>query len=104
MLWASTSTKTPNYRDVKYVEALIGPDTVNTAPLETIDAYRDHGKPDARLEQGVEEAHHVLGGLAELGINIDTVTQQLEDEGVDKFNQPFDKLMETLAQRSQREA
>jgi transaldolase len=104
LLWASTSTKNPNYRDVKYVEALIGPDTVNTAPLETIDAYRDHGKPDARLEQGVEEAHHVLGGLAELGINIDTVTQQLEDEGVDKFNQPFDKLMETLAQRSQREA
>jgi transaldolase len=104
LLWASTSTKNPNYRDVKYVEALIGPDTVNTAPLETIDAYRDHGRPDARLEQGVEEARRVLGGLAELGINIDTVTQQLEDEGVDKFNKPFDKLMETLAQRSQREA
>jgi transaldolase len=104
LLWASTSAKNPNYRDVKYVEALIGPDTVNTAPLETIDAYRDHGRPDARLEQGVEEARRVLGGLAELGINIDTVTQQLEDEGVDKFNQPFDKLMETLAQRSQREA
>jgi transaldolase len=104
LLWASTSTKNPNYRDVKYVEALIGPDTVNTAPMETIDAYRDHGKPDARLEQGVEEARRVLGGLAELGINIDTVTQQLEDEGVDKFNKPFDKLMETLAQRSQREA
>jgi transaldolase len=104
LLWASTSTKNPNYRDVKYVEALIGPDTVNTAPLETIDAYRDHGKPDARLEQGVEEARRVLGGLAELGINIETVTQQLEDEGVDKFNKPFDKLMETLAQRSQREA
>jgi len=104
LLWASTSTKNPNYRDVKYVEALIGPDTVNTAPLETIDAYRDHGRPDARLEQGVEEARRVLGGLAELGINIDTVTQQLEDDGVDKFNKPFDKLMETLAQRSQREA
>jgi transaldolase len=104
LLWASTSTKNPNYRDVKYVEALIGPDTVNTAPMETIDAYRDHGKPDARLEQGVEEARRVLGGLAELGINIDTVTQQLEDEGVDKFNKPFDKLMETLVQRSQREA
>ena len=100
LLWASTSTKNPNYRDVKYVEALIGPDTVNTAPLETLDAYRDHGVPEARLEQGVEEARRVLERLPELGINIDTVTRQLEDEGVDKFNKPFNKLMETVAQRS----
>lgn len=102
LLWASTSTKNPDYSDVKYVEALIGPDTVNTAPLETLDAYRDHGEPKARLEQDVEEARHVLERLPELGISIDNVTRQLEDEGVDKFNKPFDKLMETLAQRSPR--
>jgi len=102
LLWASTSTKNPDYSDVKYVEALIGPDTVNTAPLETLDAYRDHGKPKARLEQDVKEAHWVLERLPEMGISIDNVTQQLEDEGVEKFSKPFDKLMETLAQRSPR--
>jgi transaldolase len=102
LLWASTSAKNPDYSDVKYVEALIGPDTVNTAPLETIDAYRDHGEPKTRLEQDVKEARRVLERLAELGISIDKVTQQLEDEGVEKFNKPFDKLMETLEQRSSR--
>jgi transaldolase len=102
LLWASTSTKNPDYSDVKYVEALIGPDTVDTAPLETLDAYRDHGEPKARLEQDVEEARRLLARLPELGIGIDDVTRQLEDEGVDKFNKPFDKLMETLAQRSPR--
>jgi transaldolase len=100
LLWASTSTKNPDYSDVKYVEALIGPATVNTAPLETLDAYRDHGDPKARLEQDVEEARSVLERLPELNISIDDVTRQLEDEGVAKFNEPFDKLMETLAQRS----
>ncbi len=102
LLWASTSTKNPDYSDVKYVEALIGPDTVNTAPLETLDAYRDHGEPNARLEEGTKEAHWVLDRLPELGISIDNVTRQLEGEGVEKFNKPFDKLMETLAQRSPR--
>jgi transaldolase len=101
LLWASTSTKNPDYSDVKYVEALIGPDTVNTVPLETLDAYRDHGEPKARLEQDVEQARWVLEELPNVGIKIDDVTQKLEDEGVEKFNQPFDKLMETLAQRSQ---
>ena len=102
VLWASTSTKNPDYSDVKYVEALIGPDTVNTVPLETLNAYRDHGEPKARLEQDVEQARWVLAELPNVGIKIDDVTQNLEDEGVEKFNQPFDKLMETLAQRSQR--
>ena len=102
LLWASTGTKNPDYSDVKYIEALIGQETVNTAPLKTLDAYRDHGEPKARLEQDVAEAHWVLRRLAELGISIDKVTQQLEDEGVEKFNKPFDKLMETLAQRSAR--
>jgi transaldolase len=102
VLWASTSTKNPDYSDVKYVEALIGPDTINTAPLETLDAFRDHGDPNARLEQNVEKARSVLERLPELGINIDHVTQQLEDEGVEKFNKPFDKILQTLANSSPR--
>jgi transaldolase len=100
LLWASTSTKNPDYSDVKYVESLIGPDTVDTAPIETLDAYRDHGDPKARLEQDVEEAGWVLERLPELGISIGKVTQQLEDEGVEKFDEPFDQLMETLAKTS----
>ena len=101
LLWASTGTKNPDYSDVKYIEALIGPDTVNTAPLETLDAYRDHGNPKARLEQDVEKAYWVLEQLPMLGIHIDEVTRQLENEGVDKFEKAFDKLMATIAQRSQ---
>ena len=97
LLWASTGVKNPEYRDVKYIEALIGPDTVNTVPMETISAYRNHGEPAARLEQEVGEAARLLKRLPALGIDLDTVTQQLEDEGVAKFNQPFDKLMTALA-------
>ncbi|MCA1808609.1 MAG: transaldolase [Kiritimatiellia bacterium] len=104
LLWASTGTKNPSYSDVKYIEALIGPDTVNTVPVETLDAYRDHGQPKTRLEDEIEAARATLARLPELGINLDAITQQLEDEGVEKFNQPFDKLMETLAQRSPRHA
>ena len=84
---------------MKYIESLIGPDTVNTVPVETLDAYRDHGDPKARLEQDVERAGWVLERLSALGISIDKVTQQLEDEGVAKFNKPFDMLMETLKER-----
>jgi transaldolase len=100
LLWASTGTKNPKYRDVKYVEALIGPDTVDTAPMETLTAYRDHGVPKARLEKEVCDAISLSTRLPELGIDIDQVTQQLEDEGVSKFNQPFDKLLETLSKRA----
>jgi len=100
LLWASTSTKNPDYSDVKYIEPIIGPDTVNTIPLETINAYRDHGNPKLSLEQDIKEANRVMAELPELDINIDKVTQQLEDEGVKKFDEPFDKLMETLAKKS----
>lgn len=102
LLWASTSTKNPAYSDVKYIEALIGPDTVNTLPLETIDAYRDHGHPEVRLDKDIDEAHSVLEQLPELGVNMDLVTQQLEDEGVEKFSRPFEKLLKTLANESAR--
>ena len=100
LLWASTSTKNPDYSDVKYIDSLIGPNTVNTVPLETIDAYRDHGDPKSRLEQDPKEADWIMAQLPALGISIDKVTQQLEDEGVEKFNKPFDKLMETLTKKS----
>ncbi len=96
LLWASTSTKNPAYSDVKYVEPLIGPDTINTMPIETINAYRDHGLPADRLAEGLAEARSALEGLKQIGIDIDRVTQQLEDEGVEKFNQPFDRLMKTI--------
>ncbi len=99
LLWASTGTKNPAYSDVKYVEPLIGPNTINTMPPETVDAYRDHGRPAARLEEDVDHARRVLAGLAEVGIDIDQVTQQLEDEGVAKFDKPFDALMAALARK-----
>jgi transaldolase/glucose-6-phosphate isomerase len=96
LLWASTSTKNPDYADVKYVEPLIGPDTINTLPQETIKAYRDHGNPGPRLEQDLDTAGDVLDNLIALDINIDKVTQELEDQGIEKFNKPYDSLMETL--------
>lgn len=96
VLWASTSTKNPAYSDTMYVEPLIGPDTVNTMPVDTLDAYRDHGRPAARIEHGVDEAEEQLRTLSELGIDLDEVTAKLEQEGVDKFVKPFDSLMQTL--------
>ena len=99
LLWASTGTKNPEYADVKYVEALIGRDTVNTVPPETLDAYRDHGAPEARLERGAEKARWVMARLQGLGLDINDAARQLEDAGVAKFDRPFDQLMETLAHR-----
>ncbi len=99
VLWASTSTKNPDYSDVKYVEALIGPETVNTVPQETLDAYRDHGDPAPRLERGLSDARQVLDRLDELGIDLDQVTRQLEDEGIEKFNKPYDDLMSNLEEK-----
>jgi transaldolase len=98
-LWASTSTKNPSDSDVKYVEALIGPETVNTLTLETLHAYRDHGHPSLRLEEGVAEARELLRRLPEVGIDLAAVTQQLEVEGVQKFNVSLDRLMTTLEKK-----
>jgi transaldolase len=102
LLWASTSTKDDRYSDVKYVEPLIGPETINTMPKETMDAYRDRGDPAMRLEDDVEHAKRVLEQLGELGIELDKVTQALEDEGVDKFVKPFESLMQTLKRALER--
>jgi transaldolase len=95
-LWASTSTKNPAYRDVMYVEELIGPDTVNTMPEETIEAFQDHGKVAATLEQGLDEARSLLGELATAGVDYDDVTETLEREGVQKFDDSFVELLEGI--------
>jgi transaldolase/glucose-6-phosphate isomerase len=96
VLWASTSTKNPDYSDIKYVEALIGPNTVNTVPQETLNAYRDHGSPAKRLEGDVEKAVSVLKRLSETGIEIAKVTAELIEEGIEKFNKPYDQTLESL--------
>jgi len=99
LLWASTSTKNPAYSDVKYVEPLIGKDTVNTMPPETINAYRDHGNPASRIEEGAEKAHIIFQKLKGIGINIDDIAERLEKEGVEKFNKAFDELKETIKRK-----
>jgi transaldolase len=96
LLWASTSTKNPKYSDTMYVEPLIGRDTVNTMPMETVDAYRDHGKPASRIEEDLVGAQRKLAQLREIGIDLAAATKQLEDEGVKKFVDPFDKLLASL--------
>ncbi len=104
LLWASTSTKDPAYSDVKYVEALIGPETINTVPLETLHAFRAHGKPASRLGEDTQESRQVLEGLREIGIDLEAVTQQLEDEGVMKFSKAFEKLMAALREKKEASA
>lgn len=99
LLWASTSTKNPVYRDTKYIEPLIGTDTINTLPVETLNAYRDHGHPEKSLDQNVSEAHQILNDLPSLGFDLNAVTQQLEQEGVDKFNTAFDRLLFSLKEK-----
>ncbi|HEX6383479.1 MAG TPA: transaldolase family protein, partial [Anaerolineae bacterium] len=97
LLWASTSTKNPNYPDTLYIDALIGPETVNTMPPETIEAFRDHGHVANTLEQDVEEARLILDNLAELRIDLNEVTEQLQEDGVEAFARSFDALIETIA-------
>jgi transaldolase len=92
-LWASTSTKNPAYRDVLYVEELIGPETVNTMPEETIRAFQDHGRVELTLEQDVDEAQRTLERFAEAGVDYDDVTRTLEREGVEKFADSFAELL-----------
>jgi transaldolase len=93
-LWASTSTKNPAYRDVLYVEDLIGPETVNTMPEETIEAFEDHGEVALTLERDVDEARRVFERVAEAGVDYDDVVATLEREGVQKFSDSFAELLE----------
>jgi transaldolase len=99
-LWASTSTKNPEYRDVLYVEELIGPLTVNTMPEETIQAFQDHGRVAETLEQGLDEARRTFERLEEAGVDYDDVTQTLEREGVEKFADSFTELLEGIHAKS----
>ncbi|MDO8614498.1 MAG: transaldolase [Dehalococcoidia bacterium] len=101
-LWASTSTKNPDYRDVMYVEGLIGPDTINTLPQSTLDAFREHGRTAPTLEQDVEGAFDCIRRLEEAGINFKTVTDELQVQGVQLFSEAFQTANGTL--RRKREA
>ncbi len=101
-LWASTGTKNPAYSDVLYVENLIGPQTVNTLPPETINAFRDHGKiPGATVKAGFDEADRALASLARLGIDLDAITAKLQVDGVAAFAASFDQLMDALEKKRQ---
>ncbi len=96
VLWASTSTKNPDYKDTMYVEELVGPDTVNTMPEETIKAFKDHGSPEPRLRSGMLQARDLLEELRAAGVDYDDLTDTLEREGVEKFADSFDELMGVL--------
>jgi len=100
-LWASTSTKNPAYRDVLYAEELIGPDTVDTMPLETIENFRDHGRVRYSIEDNIPQARAELAALEEIGIHYDQVTQQLQDEGVQKFADSFHELFKGIEAKRQ---
>ncbi len=100
-LWGSTSTKNPAYSDVLYVEELIGPDTVNTLPPATLDAFRDHGRVRATLVEGWAQADRDIQKLGDLGVDLDAITQQLQDEGVASFAESFDQLLSALDRKRQ---
>jgi transaldolase/glucose-6-phosphate isomerase len=102
MLWGSTSTKDPSLRDVLYVEALIGRDTIDTIPLKTLDALRDHGEARSRLEEGIDEAQAVMDALLRAGISIEEVADQLVEQGIAKFAASFDALFASLAKKRAR--
>src|SRR5438034_50708 len=99
LLWASTSTKDPGYGPIKYVEELVVPNTVNTMPLETLNAYRRLGRPELRLERHIAEGCDAREGLERLDVDLEAVAAQLEREGVRKFIEPFDRLQQWLEER-----
>ena len=101
VLWASTSSKDPSFSDVKYLEALIGNETINTIPIETLEAFNDHGNAENRLGNDLDKATHVLAQLNEKGIDINIITQKLEDVGIKKFNLDYDDLLETIEKEKQ---
>lgn len=98
-LWASTSTKDPSLPDLYYVEALVAPDTVDTMPPETLEAYRDHGDPKVRIGDDLPGAHGVFRALTELGIDEKQIFRDLEEEGIRKFSDSYDSLLKTLAEK-----
>ena len=101
-LWASTSTKNPLYPDTLYVDGLIGPDTVDTVPPATLDAFHDHGTVALTLEEGLDEARDQLARMAELGLDLDAITQKLQDDGVAAFANSFEALVTSIAEKRDR--
>jgi transaldolase len=99
-LWASTSTKNPAYADTMYVDELIGPDTVNTLPETTLDAFADHGHLARRVDADLDQAESVWSGLADVGIDLDDVAEKLEREGVSSFQKSFDELLDALTTKA----
>jgi transaldolase len=99
MLWASTSTKNPNYRDILYAEELIGPDTVDTMPAATLEAFRDHGRVRATIEEGLAESRQVMAQLAAVGIAMAAVTRKLKEQGVEAFVNDYQKLLNSIAEK-----
>jgi transaldolase len=104
LLWASTSVKDPAYSETLYVESLIGPDTVDTIPPKTLDAFRDHGHVAQTLTQDVAEAEHDLAEAQGLGLDLDKVTHDLVDDGVAQFSKAFDKLLSVITEKSRKMA
>jgi transaldolase len=102
VLWASTGTKNPNYSDTLYVDELIGPDTVNTLPPATLESFINHGNVAAALTEGLDEARRQLADLADLGIDLEAVTQKLQQDGVVAFAKPFEALMRSIAQKREK--
>ena len=101
LLWASTSSKDPSFRDVKYVEALIGAQTINTIPMDTLAAFNDHGVAASRLNDDMPKANRVLTRLKEAGIDLDAISQRLERDGIEKFNKAYDKLLEAIEKQKE---
>jgi transaldolase len=102
VLWASTGTKNPDYSDTLYVDELIGPDTVNTLPPATLESFLDHGKIAETLTLGLDEARQQLAELADLGIDLEAVTQKLQEDGVVAFAEPFEALMKSIAEKREK--
>jgi transaldolase len=101
VLWASTSTKDPRYSDVKYIEEMIGPDSVNTVPEQTLEAFRDHGKAELTITKDVEQARQALQTLDEVGVDLEQITQNLEEAGVRSFAEAYDALLDTIQERKE---
>ncbi|HET6203188.1 MAG TPA: transaldolase [Planctomycetota bacterium] len=99
VLWGSTGTKNPRYPDTKYVDELVGPDTVNTVPLPTLEAFLDHGSAESVLEKGLDEAHALLDRIAACGVDLDAVCERLQDEGVEAFARSYDSLLAAVEER-----
>lgn len=99
LLWASTTTKDRDFSDVKYVASLIGPETINTVTMETLDAFRDHGRADSRLDADMDEATKILNKLKDNHIDLDDIARKLEAEGIEKFNKAHDKILEVIKKR-----